>query len=111
MTVGQCIHLVTLHQNRDRMRAAVDRARPGPAPSGETDEGRRRRRRAAERARHYEATGEWRLPGEPPPPALPPLALVTGWSKADPDRARAVHNPDLPLFGGWRLKDWKKSRG
>jgi hypothetical protein len=38
---------------------------------------------------------------------LPPLALVTGWSKADPDRASATDNPNLAMFGGWRLKDWK----
>jgi hypothetical protein len=49
------------------------------------------------------------LPGEKPP-ELPPLALVTGWSKAEPDRARAVHNPDLALFGGWRLRDWEKRK-
>ncbi|HEV2746202.1 MAG TPA: hypothetical protein VGW34_02765 [Allosphingosinicella sp.] len=66
---------------------------------------------AVRRAARYEATGGWRLPGEEPPPKLPPLELVTGWSKANPDRARATHNPDLALFGGWRIGDWKKRQG
>jgi hypothetical protein len=64
---------------------------------------------ALRRSARYEATGDWHLPGEKPP-ELPPLHLVTGWSKANPDRAKAVHNPKLALFGGWRLKDWKRSR-
>lgn len=40
------------------------------------------------------------------PPILPPLHLVTGWSKADPKKKK--HNPKVALFGGWRLSDWKK---
>lgn len=62
---------------------------------------------ALRRAARYEATGDWHLPGEKPP-ELPPLDLVTGWSKATP--VKAVHNPRLALFGGWRLRDWKRSR-
>ena len=42
---------------------------------------------------------------EPPAPLLPALDQVTGWSKADP--AKTPHDPDVALFGGWRLKDWK----
>ncbi|HYI64755.1 MAG TPA: hypothetical protein VEW71_07720 [Allosphingosinicella sp.] len=63
---------------------------------------------ALRRAAQYEATGDWRLPEEPPPPELPPLHLVTGWSKAAPVKAK--HNPDLALFGGWRLRDWEKKK-
>lgn len=38
------------------------------------------------RANHYHATGTWTLPGEPgEAPKLPPLAQVTGWSKAAPE--------------------------
>ena len=105
MTIDQCIHLVTLHQNRDRLRGTVDRSRyaEGAPPLEESGQGRPRRR-----AEHYETTGDWRLPEEPPPPALPPLHLVTGWSKANPDRAKVTHNPNLALFGGWRLSDYKK---
>jgi hypothetical protein len=117
MTVSQCIHLVTLHRIRDRPRAGADGAGRWPAPFEETGEGLDRAREAAVRASHYEATGSWRFPDEPPAspsgleaPALPPLHLVTGWSKANPDRARVTYNPDLPLFGGWRIGDWKKKR-
>jgi hypothetical protein len=63
---------------------------------------------AALRAAHYEETGTWRYAHEQPPPPLPPLHLVTGWSKADP--AKVKHNPDLALFGGWRIEDWHKRR-
>jgi hypothetical protein len=110
MTVGQCIHLVTLHQNRDRLRERIDRQKSRPAPFEETRDGYRRRREAAARARHYEATGDWRFPHEPPLPQLPSLDLVTGWSKANPDRAQVTYNPDLPLFGGWRLEDWERRK-
>jgi len=66
---------------------------------------------ALRRAAHYEATGDWRYEDEPaPPPTLPPLELVTGWSKAA--KIKVIYNPGRALFGGWRLADWKKrSRG
>lgn len=44
-------------------------------------------------------------PHEPPPPPLPDLAQVTGWSKADP--AKTPHHEGVALFGGWRIGDWK----
>ncbi len=37
------------------------------------------------------------------PVRLPALDQVTGWSKADP--TKVPHDPDVALFGGWRLKD------
>jgi hypothetical protein len=40
--------------------------------------------------------------------ALPQLDQVTGWSGANP--AKTAHNPDLAMFGGWRIGDWKKQR-
>jgi hypothetical protein len=46
-----------------------------------------------------------RSPHEPPAPMLPALDQVTGWSKADP--AKAPHDPRKPMFGGWRIGDWK----
>jgi len=70
------------------------------------EKGREAEDAAVRRAAQFEATGEWRLPEEPLAPELPPLHLVTGWSKAQP--VKAVHNPGLALFGGWRLKNWKK---
>lgn len=42
---------------------------------------------------------------EPARPRLPALEQVTGWSKADP--AKVPHDPNVALFGGWRLKDWE----
>jgi hypothetical protein len=42
----------------------------------------------------------------PPTPALPSLDQVTGWSKADPNKV--PHDPDVALFGGWRIGDWKE---
>ena len=37
---------------------------------------------------------------------LPDLAQVTGWSRADP--AKAPHDPDTALFGGWRMEDLER---
>jgi hypothetical protein len=56
---------------------------------------------AVARAERYEASGDWRMEGEEPPIPLPPLHLVTGWSKADP--GKKPHDPDVALFGGWRV--------
>ena len=39
---------------------------------------------------------------------LPDLAQVTGWSRADP--AKAPHDPERALFGGWRALDMEKKR-
>jgi hypothetical protein len=61
-------------------------------------------------ARLAAAHADFHHSGRPRPPELPPLRLVTGWSKADPDWAKAVHNPRLALFGGWPPRDWKRSR-
>ncbi len=60
---------------------------------------------AIKRAIRYEATGSWRFTHEPPPAKLPPLRLVTGWSRAS---GKPRHNPKLALFGGWRIEDWEK---
>ena len=40
---------------------------------------------------------------------LPALDQVTGWSKADP--TKVAHDPDVALFGGWRLKKREGSQG
>jgi hypothetical protein len=66
------------------------------------------RRHARRRAECYETSGDWRLEGEAAPPELPPLELVTGWSKADPKKRK--HDPGKALFGGWRLADWQKRK-
>ena len=37
---------------------------------------------------------------------LPDLAQVTGWSRADPDKA--PHHAGRALFGGWRIEDMER---
>ena len=104
MTVSQAIQQVTLHHNRDRLRDRPDRPCREVSIEQVRDEV-VRKCDAARRARHYEETGSWRYAHEQEPPKLPPLHLVTGWSKAT---GKPPHNPDLALFGGWRIADWKK---
>lgn len=62
---------------------------------------------ALRRAARYEATGGWRHADEPPPPGLPPLELVTGWSRAT---GRPAHHEGVALFGGWRIGDMARRR-
>ena len=38
--------------------------------------------------------------------ALPDLAQVTGWSRADPEKV--PHDPRRALFGGWRLEEMEE---
>jgi hypothetical protein len=71
------------------------------------------RERAAEdeavaRALRFEATGSWRREDEAEPPPLPPLHLVTGWSRAS---GRAPHHEGVALFGGWRIADMERKLG
>jgi hypothetical protein len=115
MTVAQALQLLHFHRNTVRLEGELRdrrRAEPGRLVLDEAAGGRIRRKfSAVARARHYEETGSWRFAHEQPPPALPPLHLVTGWSKAT---GKPAHNPDLALFGGWRIGDWherKRRRG
>ncbi|HEX8262470.1 MAG TPA: hypothetical protein VF547_06315, partial [Allosphingosinicella sp.] len=62
---------------------------------------------ALRRAERFEETGDWRHADEPPPPPLPPLETVTGWSRAS---GRPAHNPGPALFGGWRIADMEARR-
>lgn len=113
MTAGQAIQLLCLHDKSVRRSWEKPHRRKRRGEPWETYTERLRAMWVAEqaleteaaavrRAARYEKTGDWRLPEEPEPPPLPPLHLVTGWSKADPKKP--VHNPDLALFGGWRLR-------
>lgn len=61
--------------------------------------------RAAAREIAWEARRSWRLEDEPEPLPLPPLHLVTGWSKAS---GRAPHHPEVAMFGGWRIEDMRR---
>jgi hypothetical protein len=38
--------------------------------------------------------------------SLPDLAQVTGWSRAD--LKKALHDPDVALFGGWRIEQMEE---
>jgi hypothetical protein len=60
---------------------------------------------ALRRAARFEATGDWRHEDEVPPPRLPPLDLVTGWSKA---KGKPAHHEGVALFGGWRIEDMRR---
>lgn len=60
---------------------------------------------AMRRATRFEETGSWRHADEPEPPALPPLELVTGWSKAS---GRPPHREGRALFGGWRIAEMER---
>jgi len=128
MTPDQAIQLLCLHEKSVRQSWEKPHRRKRRHEPWDTYTERLRAMWTAEKAReaedaalrraaHAEPPGDWRLPEEPAI-HLPPLALVTGWSKArpepvegaKPDRAKAVHNPDLALFGGWRLRDWEKRK-
>ncbi|HKR23724.1 MAG TPA: hypothetical protein VJS15_00560, partial [Allosphingosinicella sp.] len=123
LTADQAIQLFCLHQKSVRQSWDLPHRRKRRGEPWETyterlramwvcEKSREAEDRALRRAARWESAGDWCLEeeaGERPPP-LPPLELVTGWSKADPDRAKVAHNPGVALFGGWRLKDWKRSR-
>jgi hypothetical protein len=57
---------------------------------------------ALRRAARYEETGDWRFEDEAAPPELPPLHLVTSWSRS---KGKPKHDPGAALFGGWRIGD------
>ncbi|HYW16411.1 MAG TPA: hypothetical protein VE891_09705 [Allosphingosinicella sp.] len=65
-------------------------------------------REALRRAARYEETGDWRHEDELPPPVLPPLSQVTGWSRAS---GRPAHHEGVALFGGWRIGDMRRRLG
>lgn len=107
MTANQALQLLHLHQKEarlDHMPERMRRRRGEPEAAWHerlTQMGEHRLARgreaslAAERARRAE-----REPA-PPQPALPDLAQVGGWSRADP--TRIPHDAERALFGGWRL--------
>lgn len=111
MTANQALQLMYLHQKEVLGRSE---SRHTKRRRGESGEAHRLRlaamaRDADERAREEYRIGEAlraerraaRSPHEPPRPALPDLAQVTGWSKADP--TKPPHDERKALFGGWRI--------
>ena len=113
-----CLHEKSVRQSWDRPHARKRRKEPWETYTERLramwmhEKSLERETDALRRAAQYEETGDWRFEEEKAEgggiPELPPLHLVTGWSKAK--KVKAVHNPELALFGGWRLKDWKKGR-
>ncbi len=118
MSANQALQLLFLHEKS--VRQGWDK--PHRRRRGETDERysmrlflmwRAEQRQIGEeaalrRAARYEETGDWRHEEEAPAPELPPLELVTGWSRA---KGGPRHDPDVALFGGWRLADMKRKLG
>jgi len=100
-----CLHRNNVRLDGDRPSGGRPRIKPGLPASlfaiGRTLD-------AFERSARHEATGQWRHPAEAAPPPLPPLHLVTGWSRADP--AKRKHHPGVALFGGWRIEDMERKR-
>jgi hypothetical protein len=118
MTPGQAIQLLQLHfksvrhsweePHRRRRRGESDAVYTERlAAMWRAERGREAEEAAWRRAARYEQSGEWAYPGEPPLPELPPLHLVTGWSKADP--AKAARNADGAPFGGWGIEDMRRA--
>lgn len=119
MTADQAIQLLCLHdksvnQSWDKPHRRKRRGEPWETYTERlramwmSEEAREADAAALRRAAHYEQTGDWRYADEQPPPPLPPLEQVTGWSKADP--GKRPHHQGVALFGGWRLGDWEKRR-
>ncbi|MBV9932473.1 MAG: hypothetical protein JO013_16225 [Alphaproteobacteria bacterium] len=113
MTATEAMHLLALHRGSVRGgREAGHR----PRRRGESEEAYLARLRAVSaaeltRAREEEAVrAAIEKDAHAPPPELPPLPAldrVTGWSKAS---GGPPHHPGVPLFGGWRIEDMRRSR-
>lgn len=119
MTANQALQLLVLHEKsvRQGWERPHRRRRRGESEAAyverlramwTAEKAREAEDAAVRRAARYEGTGDWRLPEEPPPPPLPALEQVTGWSRADPEKK--VHDPGKALFGGWRIAHMKRKQ-
>jgi hypothetical protein len=108
MTVAQAVQLFMMHRRTCRLDWEHREKRHEVASNAEVRNALQGAIAHETRGRHYEETGEWRFEDEAPPAELPPLELVTGWSRADP--GKAPHNPDIAGFGGWRIGDMNAQR-
>ncbi|WP_260598330.1 hypothetical protein [Sphingomonas endolithica] len=111
MTVNQALQLLYLHQKEARSWAEPQHLK---RRLGEPHEVRLYRLAIMAEARNEREREKYRIaeaaraaarvhpsPHEPPPPQLPALDQVTGWSKAS---GQAPYDESRALFGGWRLK-------
>jgi hypothetical protein len=102
--------LALMAEERDRLRreefeiAEAERCAEGLPPWGPAGEDVRRKLGLSEEGPST-ASG-------PPPRAssgrieLPDLAQVTGWSRAEVQKA--LHDPEVALFGGWRIEQMEE---
>ena len=116
MTPDQALQLLHLHQKTVQQSWDLPHRRKRRGESWDVYSERLRAMWAVEQSRAAEreslrraALNEGRHRPHPADrlPALPALDQVAGWSKADPSKPK--HNPDLALFGGWRLDDARQS--
>ncbi|MEG3082754.1 hypothetical protein U1707_03805 [Sphingomonas sp. PB2P12] len=118
MTANQALQLLHLHNRTVHLQEEPPHIKRRRGESSEAHSYRLSAMYEARQARAREAfdiaeaarneRGEPTLTNPYPAPKaviLPALDQVTGWSKADP--TKVPHDPDVALFGGWRLKDWK----
>ena len=122
MSANQALQLMYLHQKEARLTAdpwPIKRQRGEPREvwlarlaiiAEERDRLAREAFEIAEAERHAGGEPAWGAAGEEIRRrlALPDLAQVTGWSRADP--AKAPHDPDTALFGGWRIEQLEQAR-
>jgi hypothetical protein len=120
MGIGQVLQLLYLHeksvrQSWDRPHRKRRRGEPWEvyrerlAAMWAWEKRREAEDEALRRAARFEASGSWRHADEPEPLPLPPLELVTGWSRAS---GRPPHREGVALFGGWRIAEMeRKLRG
>ena len=119
MTANQALQLLHLHEKsvEQGWERPHRRKRRGETPEMHSERLRAmwavEQRQAADadalaRALWREEAGRARVGDEPAaPPPLPPLHLVTGWSKAG---GKAPHHAGVALFGGWRIADMAHKR-
>jgi hypothetical protein len=116
LTFDQAMQLLCLHEKSVRQGWDMPHRRRRRGEPWETyterlramwncEQDRKREDEALARALHYEETGDWRYAHEAPPLPLPPLELVTGWSRA---KGGTKHDPDVALFGGWRIRQMRE---
>jgi len=119
LTANQAMQLLHLHQKTVVFGWDLPHRKRRRGESDETytkrlsamwicEQAREREADAVARAVRFEEAGSWRREDEAPPLPLPPLHLVTGWSRAS---GRAPHHEDVALFGGWRMRDMERKPG
>lgn len=115
MSAGEALQLLHLHQKEARLLAEPAHIKRRRGESSEAYSFRLSAMYQAGLQRDREAfdiaEAERRAAGKPSPFGpkilpLPALDQVKGWSRADP--AKRPQSRERPMFGGWRIGDWKK---